>query len=105
VVIAQVIVRARSLVRSLEEVFVRSLWLRRSGVAFAAYPMLLTTVFDKPPSMLPDEGPKLLFIACELVAAESPQFEARFGGFLFFSDRLRTSASKVGRALYLFGNI
>jgi hypothetical protein len=68
--------------------------------------MLLAKGIDKPLTMLLDEGPKLLFIVYKLVAAESIQLEAKFGGLFFFdSDRLRASALKVGRALYLVRNI
>jgi hypothetical protein len=105
VIIAEVIDRPRRLVRGLEEVTIRSLRFVRCGVTDAAYLMLLTTVVHEPPSMQPDEGAKLLFIAYKLVAAESVQFEARFGGLLFFPNRFRASAFKVGRALYLFRNI
>jgi hypothetical protein len=105
VIIAEVIDRPRRLVRGLKEVTIRSLRFVRCSVTDVAYPMLLTTVVYKPPSMLPDEGTKLLSITYKLVAAESLQFEARFGGLFFFPDMLCTSAFKAGRALYLVRNI
>jgi hypothetical protein len=106
VIVTQVVDRARSLVHSLEEMSVRSLWFARSSVTLAAYLMLLATGINEPLSMLLDEGSKLLFIAYNLVAAESIQLKARFGSFFFFSfDRLRASAFKVGRALYLARNV
>jgi hypothetical protein len=75
-------------------------------MTLAVYLMLLATVINEPLSMLLDKGPKLLFIAYNLVAAESIQFKARFGNFFFFSsNRLRTSAFEVGRTLYLVRNV